>query len=330
LALSSVIGGGQGNSISSYAQVGIDDRVILGGNGNSLLSCLSCASQSEPIWAFIGGGNGNSAIGDEEVVEGGGGNVAKSDGATVPGGYHNLASGFESFAAGFGAYALGDGSFVWADFSPGVPHLTATKTSSFLVRASGGVTFYSDAAATTGATLPAGSGAWSSASDARLKDDIVPLSARALLARLKRLSVSRWSYDAEPGIRHIGPMSQDFFAAFQTGNDDRSISTVDEGGVSLAAIEAINTRLRLLTQSQSSLPQANPHSTVTMKARKRRVRSGDSSCSQSSIGTFRANTQLNITGASYASILGGLSNDVCDDNSSIGAEVVKCSDTSWL
>jgi hypothetical protein len=35
LALSSVIGGGQGNSISSYVQLGNDDRVILGGNGNS-------------------------------------------------------------------------------------------------------------------------------------------------------------------------------------------------------------------------------------------------------------------------------------------------------
>ena len=40
-------------------------------------------------------------------------------------------------------------------------------------------------------------------------------------------------------IRHIGPMAQDFYAAFGVGEDDRHISTVDADGVALAAIQGL-------------------------------------------------------------------------------------------
>jgi hypothetical protein len=330
LALSAVIAGGGSNEISGYAQESGDSRVILGGYGNTMLSCVSCASQPAPLWAFVGGGNDNSAIGKGEVVEGGGGNVAKGQESTVPGGYHDLASGFMSFAAGFGAYALGDGSFVWADFSPGAPHLIATKPSSFLVRASGGVTFYSDATATTGVLLPAGSGLWTSVSDKALKTDIVPISNFAILSRFRKLKVSGWSYKSEPGVRHIGPMAQDFYKLFRVGNDDRHISTIDAGGVSLAAIKALDNEstalLRALISMDSLFARLHLSSYASLSntfASYSRTgtnsRSSNSACSESSKGTFRANDQSNTTGASYSSILGGSFNAVCDDSSTIAA-----------
>ncbi len=37
----------------------------------------------------------------------------------------------------------------------------------------------------------------------------------------------------------MGPTAQDFYAAFDLGRDDTSISTVDEGGVALAAIQGL-------------------------------------------------------------------------------------------
>ena len=44
--------------------------------------------------------------------------------------------------------------------------------------------------------------------------------------------------------KHIGPMAQDFHAAFQLdGADDKHISVVDEGGVALAAIQGLNQKL---------------------------------------------------------------------------------------
>jgi hypothetical protein len=49
-----------------------------------------------------------------------------------------------------------------------------------------------------------------------------------------------WSYKAQdPTIRHIGPTAQEFKAAFQVGEDDRHISTVDADGVALAAIQGL-------------------------------------------------------------------------------------------
>ena len=38
-------------------------------------------------------------------------------------------------------------------------------------------------------------------------------------------------------------MAQDFKAAFKVGTDDKHIAPIDEGGVALAAIQALNQRL---------------------------------------------------------------------------------------
>ena len=49
-----------------------------------------------------------------------------------------------------------------------------------------------------------------------------------------------WSYRSEgDGVRHVGPVAQDSYAAFGLGGDDRSITTIDADGVALAAIQAL-------------------------------------------------------------------------------------------
>jgi len=57
------------------------------------------------------------------------------------------------------------------------------------------------------------------------------------------LPISEWSYTTERGVRHVGPMAQDFYAAFNVGEDDRHITSIDEDGVALAAIKALNARV---------------------------------------------------------------------------------------
>ena len=47
----------------------------------------------------------------------------------------------------------------------------------------------------------------------------------------------------KPAERHIGPMAQDFHAAFGLGGDDKHIDVVDGIGVSLAAIKALQRQL---------------------------------------------------------------------------------------
>jgi Chaperone of endosialidase len=77
-------------------------------------------------------------------------------------------------------------------------------------------------------------------SDRNAKANIVEVEGREILERLDRLPISSWNYRAESNsIRHIGPMAQDFRAAFGLGKSDRSIQGVDAHGVALAAVQAL-------------------------------------------------------------------------------------------
>ena len=65
-----------------------------------------------------------------------------------------------------------------------------------------------------------------------------------MLAKVAALPITEWNYkNNDAGIHHIGPMAQDFQAAFQLSADDRHISVVDEGGVALAAIQGLNQKV---------------------------------------------------------------------------------------
>lgn len=93
-----------------------------------------------------------------------------------------------------------------------------------------------------GARLTAG-GAWTNASDRNAKENFSAVDAREVLAHVVSLPVTAWNYRSEPGVKRIGPMAQDFYAAFGLGHDDTGISTVDESGVALAAIQGLNARI---------------------------------------------------------------------------------------
>lgn len=86
-------------------------------------------------------------------------------------------------------------------------------------------------------------------SDVNAKHQIRPVDGADILSRLLGITVSSWSYKADPsGARHIGPMAQDFFAAFGLGGDDKHIAALNVNGVLLAAVQEIS---RLIT-SQSA------------------------------------------------------------------------------
>ena len=58
------------------------------------------------------------------------------------------------------------------------------------------------------------------------------------------LDISTWNYKHdEEYIRHIGPMTQDFRAAFELGENDTTIAAMDKDGVALASIQGLNKRL---------------------------------------------------------------------------------------
>ena len=84
-------------------------------------------------------------------------------------------------------------------------------------------------------------------SDRALKEQFTDVDVSEVLERVSSIPISRWSYRDEPSVRHIGPMAQDFAAAFSVGRDDRHIHTVDASGVALASIQA----LRQLVERQA-------------------------------------------------------------------------------
>jgi cell division protein FtsB len=55
------------------------------------------------------------------------------------------------------------------------------------------------------------------------------------------LPIKTWNYKSQDAsVRHIGPMAQDFYAAFGLGSGDKTISTIDLDGVALAAIQGLH------------------------------------------------------------------------------------------
>ena len=219
---SSTVGGGYGNSA-------VDSATVAGGRDNAASDYVTT----------VAGGLENQSLVYGSTVGGGLDNIANGYAATIPGGASNVVSGTYSFAAGFQAQATNNNSFVWND---GSANTATTAANQFIARASGGFTLFSSAGG-MGVSLAPGSGSWSSMSDRNAKDDFTPVNSQAVLAAVAALPLTTWSYKTEPGVRHVGPMAQDFHTAFAVGEDDRHITEVDEGGVALAAIQGLNQKL---------------------------------------------------------------------------------------
>lgn len=75
-------------------------------------------------------------------------------------------------------------------------------------------------------------------SDRNRKENITPISHAEILDKVAALNISQWNY-IDQDVPHIGPMAQDFYAAFGLGSTDKGIAAIDSDGVALAAIQAL-------------------------------------------------------------------------------------------
>ena len=96
------------------------------------------------------------------------------------------------------------------------------------------------------------SGACSCSSDRNRKENIRPVDPAGILSKLVALPITEWQFRGED-IRHVGPMAQDFFAAFGLGQGETTIATVDADGVVLAGIQA------LYREDQKNKKKINEH-----------------------------------------------------------------------
>ena len=131
-------------------------------------------------------------------------------------------------AINFSGFRLKIAPNSWIDFnnSGGTFRINADQVpgSEFEVRSNGNATL---------------SGVLTQNSDVNAKQDIVAVDQRNVLAKVMQLHVSEWSYKDAPASRHIGPMAQDFYKSFGLGDTATGITSIDTGGVALAAIQGV-------------------------------------------------------------------------------------------
>lgn len=276
--LGASVGGGYKNTASGSSSV------VAGGADNSATGNWSTVAggignRATVSYSSVAGGNNNLASGNSAHVAGGSNNIASGSHAQVQGGRNNLAGGAYSTVAGgednctgarwswvggrqarlisssvptsspcYSATApasWGEGTFMWAGGDVEPMYGLGYPSNSFVVRASGGTFFYSSPYQGPGVRLAPNAGDWSSLSDRNSKDDIEALDTAAVLDALLQMPVYRWRWKGEDeGNRHIGPMAQDFHAAYGlNGDDDTHLMSVDTNGVALAAIQGLHARL---------------------------------------------------------------------------------------
>ncbi len=91
-------------------------------------------------------------------------------------------------------------------------------------------------------------------SDRNAKENFAPIDQASVLERLSAIPISTWNFiENDNKVAHMGPMAQDFYAAFGLGMDDKHISTTDADGVAFAAIQELNSRNEALSSENVSL-----------------------------------------------------------------------------
>jgi len=87
-------------------------------------------------------------------------------------------------------------------------------------------------------------GVLNESSDRNAKTNITPVDPDTVLDKVAQLPIAQWAYKESPEVHHIGPMAQDFRAAFGTGSNETTLATIDVGGVAIASIQALEARGR--------------------------------------------------------------------------------------
>jgi trimeric autotransporter adhesin len=254
----SIVAGGNNNQATAQY-----NGTIAGGSSNTASGNWAninggVGNTASAVMGTIGGGQGNTASGDRAVVGGGLNNTASGLRATVPGGEDNIAAGDYSFAAGQKAKinSSHNGTFLFADANQA--DFNSASANEFAVRATGGVRFVTAINGTTptaGVQLAPGGSSWLTVSDRNAKTNFTHVDKKLILERLSEISIDTWNYKTQDNsIRHIGPMAQDFYKAFNVGEDNKHINTVDADGVALAAIQGL---YQLLKDKDSKIEELN-------------------------------------------------------------------------
>jgi hypothetical protein len=275
------IGGGYENTI----QVNANYATIPGGINNSATDYAFAAGSGAKaihtgafVWADSTPANFSSTANDEFAIRARGGALFVTSGAglTVDGPVSTASvkvdtadgnSGTLSPGITFGAGATGEGIASKRATGIGWAGLDFYTASTLRVRINNngnvgiGTTNGAYLLVVGNSTSPAycDGTTWQNSSDRNSKEAFSAINPRAVLEKVSALPITEWKYKVEAaGTQHIGPMAQDFHAAFGlNGPDDKHIATVDEEGVALAAIQGLNQKLEETRADNAALRADN-------------------------------------------------------------------------
>ena len=95
-------------------------------------------------------------------------------------------------------------------------------------------------------------------SDRNKKKNIKTVDTKSILEKITALPISTWQYKTQKDdVTHMGPMAQDFSAAFGLGINNVTISDTDVSGVALAAIKALKSELDQRDGEMQKLQETN-------------------------------------------------------------------------
>ena len=230
------------SGISSGGSIGLlgrsSARGIVGTQGDLGMSCAGtyavggCATDGNGVTGVTTSGNGVGGRSDTGIGVSGASNFRGVQGLSDAGiGVIGISStraviGTQGVISCPGAYAVGG----CATSNIGVQGVSQTGTAAYFQGGSGG----------TGACAFNGGAGWVCTSDRNKKENFKVVNVQAVLEKLAQMPVTRWNMKGDRNkTTHIGPVAQDFKAAFGLGENDTTINSADAQGVALAAIKGL-------------------------------------------------------------------------------------------
>ncbi|HWV28639.1 MAG TPA: tail fiber domain-containing protein [Dyadobacter sp.] len=246
-----------------------DESVALGNNGTAAADRSLAFNGTASGVGAVAIGSGAQATSDDALALGpssiAGGLASVVIGPSIANGAFAVAIGLQNSARGNFSVALGknarvrhQGSIVISDGSAGFSSDSAYSTANnqLTMRFAGGARVFTNQGLTSGVEIAAGGGSWSAVSDRRKKENFEVLNTESILRKVAQLPLTSWNYKSQPAAtRHMGPMAQDFYAAFGLDGigNDTTINSSDIDGVNMAAIQALEKRTRQLQEENDQL-----------------------------------------------------------------------------
>ena len=220
-------------------------------------------------------GQASTAMGFSTVA--GPGEAATAMGSsTTASGRYSTAMGLHSEATAYGAMGFGtyvtasgqcalamgtyvsnagyQGSCIIGDNSS-TTYVNATAANQFSAAFIGGYRLYTTRALNQGVYMNGNTSGWTNISDRNQKENFRPIDGENLLSKICSLPITEWNYrSSDPSIRYVGPVAQDFYAAFHLGGTDSlGINSICIDGVNMAAVQALEKRTAELREKTAEL-----------------------------------------------------------------------------